>query len=59
MFIKTKITIDSVAYYVCFDFAGEDVDIHWISRTPNGFNRVNGLSEELKNEIKTKLIHDS
>ena len=58
MHIKTKIKIEHATYYVCYNYKDTTPVIHWVSQTPNGFNTLNALSEELKNTIVNK-INDS
>ena len=55
MHIKTKTTIDGVAYYVCYSYSGTDPIVHWVSKTPQGFNRLNELDDATKLTIKLNL----
>ncbi len=47
MHIKTKVRIEGTAFYVCYNYDNKTPVIHWVSRTPNGFNRLSELSQEL------------
>lgn len=55
MHIKTKVNIEHVVYYVCFNYEETTPVLHWVSHTPSGFNRLNELGEELTNKIVNRI----
>lgn len=55
MHIKTKVRVEGTAYYVCYNYDNESPVIHWVSKTPNGFNRLSELSEEIMARISLHI----
>jgi hypothetical protein len=55
MHIKTKIRIDGTSYYVCYNYNDEQPVIHWVAKTPSGFNRLSELSEGIIARINLHL----